>query len=229
MRHRQTASLQKHGVLNPEISINVGILLKKLAFTLAEVLIVLGIIGIVAEMTIPTLMNNVQDQVYKTQLKKVYSVLSSATIQVKYENGGSMIGIWPDNASIHFSGDNIFGNLYSKYIRTSKVCNTDPTNGTCWHQDYKWYDESHSSLTNCSGCSAFYEVDGSWVEAAGNQYYSCEGNIANGPSNVCIGLWVDVNGEKKPNQVGKDIHQLFITQNGVDYMHTGTTFDMMTK
>ena len=44
--------------------------LVRLAFTLAEVLITLGIIGIVAEMTIPTLMNNVQDQAFKAAWKK---------------------------------------------------------------------------------------------------------------------------------------------------------------
>ena len=41
-------------------------MIKKNAFTLAEVLITLGIIGIVAAITIPTLINNVQDAQYKT-------------------------------------------------------------------------------------------------------------------------------------------------------------------
>src|SRR5574344_1279612 len=49
---------------------------KSLAFTLAEVLIVLGIIGIVAALTIPTLMANVQKQQYVTALKKFYSTQS---------------------------------------------------------------------------------------------------------------------------------------------------------
>src|SRR5574344_429919 len=43
------------------------------AFTLAEVLIVLSIIGIVAEMTIPTLKAKIDKQVYVTQLKKFYT------------------------------------------------------------------------------------------------------------------------------------------------------------
>src|SRR5574344_1347001 len=49
---------------------------KSLAFTLAEVLIVLGIIGIVAALTILTLMANVQKQQYVTALKKFYSTQS---------------------------------------------------------------------------------------------------------------------------------------------------------
>ena len=46
---------------------------KKAAFTLAEVLITLGIIGIVAAMTIPTLVSNYQKKVLKTQFTKKYA------------------------------------------------------------------------------------------------------------------------------------------------------------
>ncbi|MBP7212243.1 prepilin-type N-terminal cleavage/methylation domain-containing protein, partial [bacterium] len=48
----------------------------KTAFTLAEVLITLGIIGIVAALTIPTLMNKSQKQQTVTALKKSYSTFS---------------------------------------------------------------------------------------------------------------------------------------------------------
>lgn len=50
----------------------------KKAFTLAEVLITLGIIGVVAAMTIPTLIANMTSQRYRTQLKKTVSTLSQA-------------------------------------------------------------------------------------------------------------------------------------------------------
>lgn len=56
---------------------------KRFGFTLAEVLITLGIIGVVAAMTIPTLMNQTGSTEYKTGLKKVLSVLNQAiTINV---------------------------------------------------------------------------------------------------------------------------------------------------
>lgn len=50
----------------------------KLGFTLAEVLITLGIIGIVAAMTIPTLISNIYGTRYKSQLKKTISTLAQA-------------------------------------------------------------------------------------------------------------------------------------------------------
>lgn len=60
---------------------------KYFAFTLAEVLIVLGIIGIVAAFTIPTLVEQFNEQVTSTSLKKVYTTLSQAYISALQQNG----------------------------------------------------------------------------------------------------------------------------------------------
>ena len=53
---------------------------KKFGFTLAEVLITLGIIGVVAAMTMPTLMNSTNGAQYRTAYKKALSVLSQAVV-----------------------------------------------------------------------------------------------------------------------------------------------------
>ncbi len=60
---------------------------KKAAFTLAEVLITLGIIGIVAAMTIPTLISKYQEKQTVSQLTKVYSTLASAHQMMQAEYG----------------------------------------------------------------------------------------------------------------------------------------------
>ena len=52
---------------------------RKIAFTLAEVLITLGIIGVVAALTLPTLISNYKKQTYVTGLQKAYSVLNNMT------------------------------------------------------------------------------------------------------------------------------------------------------
>ena len=59
----------------------------KKAFTLAEVLITLGIIGIVAAMTMPMLIGKYKKQVTVTQLKKAYTVLSQMVLQAQEDNG----------------------------------------------------------------------------------------------------------------------------------------------
>ncbi|MCM1339514.1 MAG: type II secretion system GspH family protein [Muribaculaceae bacterium] len=61
--------------------------MKKRAFTLAETLITLGIIGIVAAMTVPVLISNTNGAKYRSQLKKTYSTLNQAGLlaQAQYE------------------------------------------------------------------------------------------------------------------------------------------------
>ena len=58
----------------------------KRAFTLAEVLITLGIIGVVAAMVLPVMMNNVQDKVLETQRKKAASVLANGFRKMMADN-----------------------------------------------------------------------------------------------------------------------------------------------
>lgn len=60
---------------------------KKAAFTLAEVLITLGIIGVVAAMTIPTLVANYKKKVIETKLVNFYSVMNNAVKMSEVENG----------------------------------------------------------------------------------------------------------------------------------------------
>ena len=60
---------------------------KKSAFTLAEVLITLGIIGVVAAMTIPNLMTNIRHRDTTSKLKKFYSVMRQLTLSAEEEFG----------------------------------------------------------------------------------------------------------------------------------------------
>ena len=59
----------------------------KKAFTLAEVLITLGIIGVVAAMTMPNLIANYKNKVLINQAKNSFSTLSNALIMTKINNG----------------------------------------------------------------------------------------------------------------------------------------------
>ena len=61
--------------------------MKKIAFTLAEVLITLGIIGIVAAMTLPTLIQSNKNKEVEAKLKKIYSVMNQAILLSEKDNG----------------------------------------------------------------------------------------------------------------------------------------------
>lgn len=105
---------------------------KKAAFTLAEVLITLAIIGVVAAMTIPTLITNYQEKVTVTRLKKFYSAFSQAYQLAMLENG--TIDQWglknsatteDDNGNIVHTPESLanydnFFKIMSKYLRNAK-------------------------------------------------------------------------------------------------------------
>ena len=60
---------------------------RRAAFTLAEVLITLGIIGVVAALTMPALIQNYTNSVAEARLKKFYSIMNQAILQSIVDNG----------------------------------------------------------------------------------------------------------------------------------------------
>ena len=72
--------------------------LGKTAFTLAEVLITLGIIGVVAAMTMPTLIANYQKNMTVNRLKHAYSTLYQAVKLSEAQNGDIGEWQWPSTA-----------------------------------------------------------------------------------------------------------------------------------
>jgi len=68
---------------------------KKVAFTLAEILITLGIIGVVAAMTIPTLIANTNGAKFRSQFKKSISTLNQAGLMVQAQYGFNYAGTTP--------------------------------------------------------------------------------------------------------------------------------------
>lgn len=87
---------------------------KIFAFTLAEVLITLAIIGVVAAMTI-SIIQNYQDTQFRTGAKKFLSDLSNATNQMASDNGGSLWDM-PNMATQDATETNNMFSNYQKYF-----------------------------------------------------------------------------------------------------------------
>lgn len=83
------------------------------AFTLAEVLITLGIIGVVAALTLPSLVGNYKRKVTENKVKKFYSVMSQATGRAIAENGS--MEYW-DGFSSHHNGKEM-QQWFNKYLK----------------------------------------------------------------------------------------------------------------
>ncbi len=91
------------------------------AFTLAEVLITLGIIGVVAAMTLPTLVQNHRKQVVEARLKKFYSIMNQAVKMSELKHGefmywGSDIPTY-DNDAI----ESWYNTYFRPYVKTTKI------------------------------------------------------------------------------------------------------------
>ncbi len=98
----------------------------KFGFTLAEVLITLGIIGIVAAMTIPTLIAKVQHIQYRVSYKKAYSVINQALKTMV--DDGEVSGIPSECSSVVAEN---FKKLATNYIKTSQT-GFDNNADKCW-------------------------------------------------------------------------------------------------
>lgn len=173
----------------------------KLGFTLAETLIALVIIGVVAAITIPTLSAMYQQQITIQRLKKVYSTFSQVSNRIAADNGGFFCdrnqgleclifivkelqnGGWPGFSQRYFEP-------YMNIMKTNDSMITLQeclTPGECGTSDPLY---------------GFYMADGTTValypEIYGNDLL--DNTLMNG-----VALVVDINGEKKPNKFGRDM------------------------
>lgn len=164
----------------------------KYGFTLAEVLITLGIIGIVAALTIPTLINNSTKQQTAEKLKKIYSTIAQAKNSYIADNGS--ISNWiTDDMKIAGTGAQLFAETYlTPYLQISKNCLLS-TAGECSEKiNYLTAGGSTTGYTD-STYYKFYLNDGSFISVS---YFS---------SRSLMYFVFDVNGQNKPNTFGKDV------------------------
>ena len=173
----------------------------KKGFTLAEVIITLGIIAIVAAMTLPSLIGNYQKKQTATQLKKIYSLLQQA--QKRAEVDYEAIEYWDFTLS-----KTEFAN---RYIKPYYKILTDYDN-TNFPTDY---------ITNCNNggnCDGYgsFPTASKFILTDGTLFAVNPAHSAPGENQLFITIIVDINGLKKPNKYGRDIFMFSVQPaNGV--------------
>ncbi|MBR1753712.1 type II secretion system protein [bacterium] len=186
---------------------------KKCAFTLAEVLLTIGILGVVSAMTIPTLMQRIDERETISRLQKFYSAMENAGRLAVAEYGTidkwGLVGDLTSSQKV-----DIFWDRYSKYLKVQKIYKYDerPTNeditptflggGTAWDSLKRHF------IILADGVM----IRSSWASDAMIACYTTNNRPI---ESTCGEFSVDVNGDKGPNQVGKDIFIFSITRNGV--------------
>lgn len=197
------------------------------AFTLAEVLITLGIIGIVASITMPALVANIKNKGYVEKAKKAYSLISQTTYLVSQD-----VGIEPKywSYSSYQDGDEkdtLNHNIINAYKKHLKVVE-DYTNS---YNDYQYSNRnrkiSYRYLNGASNATSFYSGNGIFhctyvVQLAdettlgfvfsNNKFGGVLWTLIH--KNINLAFIVDINGTAKPNQIGRDIFWFYLDTNG---------------
>ena len=163
------------------------------AFTLAEVLITLGIIGVVAALTLPTLIQNHQKQVYVTQLKKAYSTLGNAFNKMAVDEG---VVDWDQTYCAQIYG--LWGNGPSPANEELNECFNNLTK----QMNVIKKKEFGETVNNADWCGNVCQADNYYV------FMTSDGVTIN--SCAYFDLLVDVNGVKSPNVEGRDIFAFWV-------------------
>ena len=173
---------------------NVGEIIHR-GFTLAEVLITIGIIGVVASMTMPSLNQKLSDQRNMAALKKTYSVLQQATnLAISEHEGPEYWGMVDNNNDVVTAIYNYykpyFNMIADRYMGGNDMVYKLIPNGTY----------------NYGSCYFITLSDGSDI---------CINNYGSSADSY-VAVYIDVNGVNKlPNTAGLDFFKVEFTNNGV--------------
>lgn len=189
-------------------------------FTLAEVLITLGIIGVVAAMTMPVLISKYRDRQYVVGLKKAVAILDNAYRLAIYENGGSNdfgyleaeyvplppeegTGVYDQNGKYN---SDIFFQALSKHLNIMKDCGIDKGE-ECFPETIKspFREQTWNLITKQGNSRRFFILsDGMSIGITPNFAY------------------IDVNGLKAPNTLGIDVFQVALNENSIGWYDDGS-------
>ncbi len=183
------------------------------AFTLAETLIVIGIIGVVAALTLPNLNHATGDKETVTRVMKAYSMLNEANDRAVATYGP--ISTWKSNENCDYNFNACWTKRIAEFLKISKSC--DETSMA----------EDAGIWSSCDSIRSF-DYDGVVYQMADGTSFG-----ANGSNSDCNNSWesirdfcfdeinVDINGPQKgKNQYGNDIFR-FMISDSVGMLPTG--------
>lgn len=172
--------------------------IEHLGFTLAEVLITLGIIGVVAAMTIPNLIATHQKKQTVVKLQKAISVMNQA-YRLAYDDVGEVTA----EEARALGAQNYFDKFWAPYIKVQSICNTEGCGYGAYPQWKQISGAPHGLAVHTSDARvAFTSMDGFF-------YIVVTYTGGSEDSTVTVNsVYVDINGTAKPNTMGKDIFLL---------------------
>ena len=187
----------------------------KRGFTLAEVLITLGIIGVVAAMTIPTLISKIGKRQLESQIKASYATIAQTMRSA--EADGVDFDLQIRDGSVD-SMKEWFQTYMAPYLKTEKVCYNSPG---CWHKkgESKDLEGNLSPWDNDNGIGVdiitFVIAKGAYFDIDGFYPTDMKNRFGINTDNQGLIFYFDANGDRKPNRIGKDIYIMGFTDKGL--------------
>ena len=164
------------------------------AFTLAEVLITLGIIGVVAVLTMPSVISNYNKRIYVTSVQKVYNQFSDAALKYLADSRTDSL------AETDLTTVDGVKEFLSQYFKVSKFCGSVKDKGyeECFADSYKTLDqkEKYEPDYHYGYCVILNTGAAVCMDPMRDDY-----NGYHGYADVIF----DINGKKAPNVKGRDL------------------------
>lgn len=165
-------------------------------FTLAEILITLTVIGIIAALTIPLLSANIAKMSYYEKFKKQYAMLSQAMNALVLENGDFV------------QANSAYGNSFNAFLsqfKTVKICPASTMQGECFTPQFTKLDNSGTVAATAVNYNSMVFTNGASIAVNENGGSGCTGTSGTLTSIVCGEIILDTNGPGPPNMIGRDI------------------------
>ena len=169
----------------------------RFGFTLAEVLVTLGIIGVVSAMTVPSLMQNHQRKTYVTQLHKVYNEVQQASLQYMTDKNAINLreaGLTSRSAMLEF---------LTKYFKVVQQCEEGSVRTPCFAPSYKSIDGTDIGDVGSWGSAACITLASG--AAIMIDYPSLYSSTVDGIKSYYGHILIDINGAQGPNIAGRDL------------------------
>ena len=166
----------------------------------------MGIIGVVAALTLPAVINNTEKKERQEALKKAYSVLQQALLMYQKDTGEV-----PTKSSFSNATESFKKAIYP-YFNGAIDCGKGTESSSCVYNDTSNGGiKIYKNYNNTSDIQSAYFDDGQYIVSDGMMYFF--ENYINTTGDVFVS--VDVNGfKKRPNQWGKDLFTFELTDDG---------------
>ncbi|MBQ8459398.1 type II secretion system protein [bacterium] len=179
-------------------------LLRSAGFTLTEVLITIGIIGVVAALTLPNLIQNSFEKRVVSQLREVQSILAQAVRHAEQEDGD--VSGWGMNYDGSSQDAEIIAEKIKPYIKLAYDCGLTDEKSICT-PNIIYKKLNGNNHINYSVSSNYYKIK--LLNGSSIWFRSGKKNT----EKFDIDFFIDINGSNPPNIVGKDLFNL-LYQNG---------------